>query len=54
MTVRRQALHSRESLGLSLFLSKTVMPATLSAVTPILRRCHRRDHASPRRIGRRI
>jgi len=56
MPRRRQALHSCEPLAFHLTpipSAKTDMFALLSAVTPFLRRCHRRDYASPRRIWRR-
>jgi len=57
MSRRRQAL--RFPLQLAVFhtpilSAKFSMFALLSAVTPYTRRCHRRDHASPRRIWRRI
>jgi hypothetical protein len=56
MPRRRQALHSCEPLAFHLTpipSAKTDMFALLSTVTLFLRRCHRRDYASPRRIWRR-
>jgi len=70
MTTRRQAPPSCESPALSLFFPvimvfflafdgtiarvTVILLIILSAMTLILRGYHRRDYASPRRIGRRI
>jgi hypothetical protein len=70
MTTRRQALPSCESSALSNFFPlipvfffasdgtiarvTVILLMMLSAMTLILRGYHRRDYASPRRIGRRI
>jgi hypothetical protein len=69
MTTRRQAPPSCESPALSLFFPAimvfflafdgtiarvTVILLTMLSAMMILRGYHRRDYASPRRIGRRI
>ncbi len=44
-----------QGIGAGQFNPGTLLTlALLSAVTLVLSRCHRRDYASPRRIGRRI